>query len=217
MSGARECELKLRIARQSDFLDLRDGPRWGGRAAPERQVNHYFDTLDLELARQRVLLRIRDRDGERCVLTLKCGREVAPGSFDSLELEGEVPSSVLRAALQDPMSILDLRLPAIDELVRRLGRPQLVLAGTLLNERVRRWIGGWTLEVDRVTFPDGSESYELEVESEDQGRLRRWVDEELMAKGLALEPQRRTKFEQLLDWLAARRAAPGEERHPCES
>ena len=154
MAECRECEVKFRIASRGDYLELRDSARWGTRGPAIRQVNHYFDTSDLDLARRRMLLRIRE--AETCVLTLKCGEEVSPGNFDSLEIEAPVTRELLERALAHPPSLLDEDLPAVRELSRRLGRPGLVLAGTLVNERVRRDVAGWTLELDRLTFPDGS-------------------------------------------------------------
>ena len=206
MTVQRECELKFHIEERPDFLDLRDSERWGTRSVPERQVNHYFDTEDLLLAKQRILLRIREAEG--CVLTLKCGREVSPGNFDSLEIESEVSPGLLAAAREHPPMLLDLDLPGIDELKRRVGHVALRTAGTLENERVRREIGGWTLEVDRLSFPDGTETYELEIETVDVDGARAWIDRELRSRGMRLEPQRRTKFERLLDWYATRDAGP---------
>lgn len=214
MSGPRERELKLRIASLDAFLDLRDGTRWGTRSTPQRQVNHYFDTGDLLLARRRILLRIREAAG--CVLTLKCGREVSPGSFDSLELERDVDRAVLARALADPATILDLGIAPVGELLRRVGRIPLVVAGTLVNERVRRGVGGWTLEVDRVTFPDGTESFEVEIETEDVERLELWVERELLGRGICVGPQRRTKLEQLIGWRSACDSADVGPREPQE-
>jgi uncharacterized protein YjbK len=201
----REVELKLRIPRREDFLSLRDDPRWGTRREPERQVNHYFDTPDGRLVRSRVLLRVRE-EGGRCVLTLKCGSEVRPGLFDSLEIEEEIESAALEAALRRPATLLDLPLNAIDELKRHHGRPSLIAliaAGRLENERVKRETGDVVLDVDRIIFPDGSEAYELEIETDDPPHAEAWILATLAPCGIILEPQRLTKLEQLLQWRGA--------------
>ncbi len=204
MKHEREKELKFRIASPEDFRRLRDDPAWGTRSEPERQVNHYFDSSDRRLVRSRILLRLRE-EGNRVLLTLKCGTEVRPGFFDSLEIEEEVAPGVLSRALETPGSLTDLPFAAIAELERRAGRLSLVVAGTLVNERVRRETGvgpsRLVLEVDRLLFPDGSEAHELEIETGDPPRAEAWVRDTIIAAGVRLEPQRMTKMERFLEWL----------------
>ena len=196
MNHGRERELKYRIGSREDFLSLRDAPDWGERGAVLAQLNYYFDTADLTLARSRAMLRIRTAGD--CVLTLKCGVEARPGYFDSLELEAEISEGSIAALLQKPATLLDLLLPPIEELKRRFGRLEVSLLGRLHNERVRRTIDGLVLEVDRVTFPDGSELFELEIETDEILRAEAWVDSRLISHGLRLAPQRLTKLEELL-------------------
>ena len=206
MTHDREAELKFMIRRRRDYLSLRDDPRWGSREPPVRQANHYFDTQDLALARAGVLLRIRETN--RCVLTLKCGIQVEPGFFDSLEIESVVPREVLVTALESPPSLLGLDLPPIAELGRRFPALDLVVAGTLENERARRVVEGIVLEIDRLSFPDGTQSYELEIETEDRRGVAAWVETELSKAGIRLEPQPLTKFEQLLEWRSRKESGP---------
>lgn len=206
MTANRECELKLCVESREGYLDLREADRWGSRGTPVRQVNYYFDTEDLSLGSQRMMLRVRDAG--RCILTLKCGREASPGNFDSAEFEVEIPRQRLEAALERPDSLLDPELSPVAELLARVGRLDLRLAGRLVNERVCREVDGWKLEVDRLTFPDGSESYELELETEDVDRARAWLEEELDARGIAHRPQRFTKFERLLEWYSRHGGPP---------
>jgi uncharacterized protein YjbK len=198
MAVNRERELKFHIGSLDDFLALRDAADLGTRGQPIRQVNRYFDTSDLLLAGQGIMLRARE--AEQCYLTLKCGREVSAGTFDSQEFESVISRSCLLAALESPVSLLDLNVPAIGELTRRVGRPPLEVAGTLVNERLRREFQGRVLELDRMTFPDESENYELEMETDDLASARLWLEELLRARGVRFEPQTLTKFEQLLEW-----------------
>lgn len=196
MTSSRERELKFEIVRREDYLELRDGAAWGTRAEPQMQINHYFDTRDDALLRSRTLLRIREA-GSRRVLTLKCGVEVRPGFFDSLELESAVSEEELSQALQRPEAMLDWNHGAIGELKKRLGRPALRVSGRLVNERVRRRVALEQLEVDRLTFPDGSEAYELEIETDDVERTEAWLRQAILPRGILLEPQRLTKMERL--------------------
>jgi len=68
---------------------------------------------------------------------------------------------------------------------------------------VRRELQGWILEVDCLTLPDGSQIYEIEIETEAVDRAWDWVERNLRARGLRLVPQRRTKFEELIEWRRA--------------
>ncbi len=207
MTGPRERELKLEIQRREDYLELRDGAAWGTRAAPERQINHYFDTPDDALLKSRTLLRIRE-ESSKCLLTLKCGAEVRPGFFDSLELESEVSPAALAEALDRPEAMLDWPHEALLELKRRFGRPRLRVSGRLENERVRREVAGERLDVDCLRFPDGSEAYELEIETQDLDRTQTWLTAALRSKGIHLEPQRQTKMERYRRWRQAHEDSP---------
>jgi uncharacterized protein YjbK len=201
MSSGRECELKYRIVRREDFLDLRDGARWGARRAPESQINHYFDTPDKLLPKSGILLRIRETRG-RFLLTLKCATEVRPGYFDSLELEAELDPVVARAALLEPNTLWEMPLTPLDELRRRCGQMALVAIGQLANERVRREVEGHGLEIDRLQFPDGSETHELEIEiaSDEVAAAQAWVQHRVVGGGILLEPETKSKLERFLVW-----------------
>jgi uncharacterized protein YjbK len=200
--GMRETELKYAIRDRGDFLDLRDAAPWGEREEPESQINDYFDTVALALASRRILLRIRSRGrgkaDEPAVLTLKYGREVAEGLFDSMEVECTIDGLTREAARSAPESLLALDVPPIIELRSLVGKPRLALAGSLSTERTRRRIQGLVLEVDRLQFPDGSEAYELEVETCEPEAARRKVEALAVARGIRLDPLRVTKFERLL-------------------
>jgi len=196
----RETEWKLEIVARDDFLWLRDSPELGARTPPSLQKNHYFDTEAEDLARTRILLRVRE-EGGRFILTLKAGKEVRPGLFDSLEIEEEMTSEEAGRILLRPAALLERSGPVIEELRRRRGDPRLVAAGTLTNERVqRRPEPTLRLDVDRVVFPDGTESYELELETSDPVGAERWLADLVLRHPLRLEPERLTKMERFLRW-----------------
>lgn len=219
--GEVERELKFAILSREDFLRLRDSPEWGAPGDTVRQFNYYFDTGDRALLRNRILLRIREDagpSGRRWVLTLKCGRETAAGVFESEEIEEEIPAGALEAARRDPWKLGEIAPRVAAALSERIGRPALGVAGSLENERTRREVGGWILEIDRTSFPDGSESYELEIETERPLAAKAWVEREIEAKGIRLAPERRTKYERLLARAEGSRPAPGgKESGPCAS
>jgi uncharacterized protein YjbK len=195
-SGHRERELKYVLASRGDYdrlLCLGIGVPLG----TEEQENYYFDTPERSLLEQGILLRLRRSD--RLVLTLKHGgeRERAAGYFDALEVEAEAPASLLEAALRRPGVLLELDLPPCAALRERWRGRDLVFAGCLWTTR-RRWdVGPFVVEVDRLQFPDASESWELEIETADPETARLWVEREIAARGIRLQPQRRTKREEL--------------------
>jgi uncharacterized protein YjbK len=199
MSRWRERELKLRLLEQEGYASLirAGGPGVGGR--PERQSNHYFDTGDLFLVQHGAMLRLRRARG--LVLTFKLGGETADarGYFDALEVNADLPPEVLEAALKRPALVAEHPSPPAVELRQRFGRLDLVYHGCLENERVKLHHLPYPVEVDRLTFPDGSESHELEIETGDPEGARRWIEGELRARHIAFRPQHRTKLEQFLE------------------
>jgi len=216
----RERELKYSIPRVEDWRAIRDAPDWGERGSPEVHRNFYFDTEGRDLVRNGSLLRIRV-SGAACVLTLKHGREVTPGYFDSAELEAQVAPEALESAVALPASLLDLDMEPIRELLRLHGRPALVFLGTLENERVRRRVeaggaGELVLEVDRMRFPDGSEAHELEIEvgADQADPAAEWILDKARRRGIRLEPERATKLERFLAWLDRSRGAAPPGDHP---
>ncbi|MGQ9590013.1 MAG: NYN domain-containing protein [Planctomycetota bacterium] len=214
-----EREVKFAIPSREDFLRLRDSPEWGAPGRTVRQFNYYFDTGDRLLGQNRILLRIREDagpSGRRCTVTWKCGRETAPGVFESEEIEEEIPAAALDAARRDPGKLWEISPRVAAALSERIGRRPLGLAGSLENERTRREVGGWILELDRTSFPDGSENYELEIETDRPLEAKAWAEREVEGKGIRLAPERRTKYERLLARVGgARPASGGKESEPC--
>ena len=203
MEQAREQELKRSIAERHTFEALLgwSGFRLGPDAVPfgppsERQRNDYFDTDDLALIRQGCMVRVRQ--GNSIVLTVKCASERRDGYCDALELEGPLSEGERDRLLAAPQRLLDQDAEPAAELRRRFGRPELRHVGTLLNERYRRHWREYVVELDCMTFPDGHQEYELELELHgDTERIRRVETElvgELEAAGLRTTPSSETKM-----------------------
>jgi uncharacterized protein YjbK len=201
-----ECEeeLKFSLAGPEDHRKLVGPGGLAGFAARHSQVNIYLDSADLLLARAMTMLRIRSVAGRRPLLTLKSGTEVEAGYFRSRELETEIPADLLPEIRRRPEALLGLDLAPVRELRERFGEPPLVVIGVLINERSDFRAGGLVLEVDRMTFPDGSEEFEVEVETTDPRQARSWVEAEFRRLGVSATPSRRTKFERLLSRIPGR-------------
>jgi len=170
----------------------------------ERQENYYLDTLDLRLSRERAMLRIRNLAQGGSLLTLKRGSEIEAGYFRSSELESPLPPGSLAGILESPPTLYQMDLAPVGELRSRFGELPLRVIGTLVNERRLFQSGGFLVEVDRISFPDGSEEYEVEVETETPAVARKWLESEFRRLGVNAAPSRETKFARLLRWLSTR-------------
>jgi uncharacterized protein YjbK len=203
---ATESEIKYKLAGSSDWRRL-TGP--GGLGTPlgaERQENIYLDTADLRLAGSLVMLRIRRRGGEGApLLTWKSGTEVEAGFFRSTEVEAEIPPGKQAEVLAQPSLLYRLDLPPVAELRARFGEVPLLVQGSLATERARFQGDGFVVEVDRMSFPDGSEECEVEVETERPEEARAWLLREFRRVGVRAEPSSETKYARLLSWLSAHR------------
>lgn len=202
MIGPREQELKLSFASQRDFEFALAAELLGERQSTHRLTNWYFDTPDGQLCGQRIMLRLRAAPG--FILGLKVGREVRAGYFDSLEIEQEIAAPLAQEILAQPSRVHRINSEVVRELQRRCGVLPLVSVGELHTERTKKLCGDVLLEFDRIVFPDGSEAFELEVETADVAVVERWVQQALTSLGVEVQPQRRTKMERLIQWLEGR-------------
>ena len=199
--GSEE-ELKYSLAGAEDHQKLVGPGGLAGPATRHSQVNLHLDAPDHRLARAMTMLRIRSVAGRGPLVTLKSGTEVEAGYFRSQEIEEEIPADLLPEIRRRPGRILGLDLAPVRELRERFGEPPLAVIGVLINERSTFRAGGFVLEVDRMTFPDGSEEFEVEVETVNPGQARSWVEGEFRRLGVNAAPSRRTKFERLLAKLS---------------
>ncbi|MBN1443184.1 MAG: CYTH domain-containing protein [Planctomycetes bacterium] len=199
----RERELKLELEGREAFERLIAAASVGASEGTAVHEDHYFDSSDLRLLRGGAVLRIRR--SSRTVLTFKQGSESEGerGYFDAIEVEDAIADEVLDRVIERPALLLEGGWNAAREALRRFG-PSIELRrlGVIRTERARR-AGEHVLEIDRVIFPDGSERYELEIETEDPASARRWIDARLAEIGARARPQRKIKLELLVEWLDA--------------
>lgn len=193
-----EEELKYLLAGHEDLERLLGAGGLGGYLGTERQENLYFDTRNLRLLRGLAMLRARAVAGGKVSLTLKSGTELEAGYFSSEEVEADITGAILAELRRDPASMFRHDLAPVRALRARFGEPKLVLIGTLRNERARFLAQRFLVEVDRMTFPDGTEEYEVELETEERGAAREWLLGEFRRLGVRAEPGRETKLERLL-------------------
>lgn len=199
MSEPRERELKYRFPGREEFARAVRDRRLGELSRVDSLENHYFDTAEGFLVGRRVMLRLRRADG-RFILGLKIGTEARPGFFDSMELEQTIPPGAARRILAGPSEMYLLDAAPVRALAERFGVLELVSLGAVDVERTTKDEGRHRLEFDRLVFPDGSESFELEIETDQPEAVETWLRGVLVDLRIPLEPQRLTKLEQFVAW-----------------
>lgn len=172
----------------------------GALGKPERErrfINRYFTVVG-GTERRDWVLRLRV-EGERRELTLKIGREVTPGLFDSTEynelVSSEDPTDWSQA---EPFKVLRAEVstaPVIEQGESRNLR-QIYLPPVKVG---RVW------ELDRCELPQGRQFCELEVEveSSDVDSSAKLLNDWLEALGVAARPSEKTKYARFLEALPA--------------
>jgi inorganic triphosphatase YgiF len=214
--GAREIELKLQIA-PGDALRLRRHPRVRAlslaRASQRRVESVYFDTPDLDLAREGLVLRLR-RVGRTQVQTLKTREGGRAGLFQRGEWEANVAGPA-----PDTSRIPDAALRARVE-AAVLGKTLAPVFQTLVQRSSRRigtpdWEARLDLDVGEAKTPRGSLpicELELELVRGDPGALYDLALE--LHDSLALRPVALGKAEASLATLLGERPQPRRARRP---
>lgn len=192
-----EKEVKLEISGQKDFEQaLAYFTKYADNVFRDRLVNYYLDTAGLDLANKLVMIRVRTAKNN--VLTYKNGTQVEEGYFRSTEIETELDDAQVQQALSDPSWLFEQNLAPMREVEEEFGTLHLEVIGSLENERCKLEVEGHRVELDRMRFPDGSEAYECELESEDPESARSWCLEQLAKADVVVKPSTKTKFHRLL-------------------
>lgn len=159
-----------------------------------RFSNKYY-TLSGERQRKDWVLRLR-QDDARSILTLKIGREVSPGVFDSMEYTAEVTGDPESWEDSEPMQVF--RREISEEPVHFQGEMQNV------RECYRAPVAvGEVWELDSATLPGGGRFFELEIEVRAEievlPSLRTAVEQWLQSCGVPPVVGKRTKYARFLD------------------
>lgn len=193
-----ERELKFTLPGREVYDRLAEA--LGKELSRETQVNHYLDTPGGELsASGRSMMRVRDR-GTHFTTTFKYGIQKHEAYYESEETQTELPAE-LAAALR--VGDLPLEVQALAP-VRRLfevfgPQERLVPQGSMRNLRRLFHLSEHDMaELDETVFDDGTVDYELEVETNEPGRVLSIL--ELLGFG-DLAPQPKTKYARFLERL----------------
>lgn len=195
--GQRETEFKYSLDSKSLEKLL---SRLGEPVRERRFVNRYY-SVEEQIARKDWVLRLRQEDqvGE---LTLKLGREIKPGVFDSMEYSAQVEAGDVECwEATEPLQVLR----------REISTSALILQGEAFNHRrVFRApidVGQWW-EVDSTLLPNGASFHELEVEVSSHtpdelgkfsDKLRAWLEE----SEVGCEASDKTKYARFLQAISS--------------
>jgi uncharacterized protein YjbK len=195
--GVRETEFKYSLEHgEYDAVRVRLGePQFERHFA-----NRYFG-VEGGTERKDWVLRLRVAENEK-ELTLKIGRELSPGVFDSQEYNSSVTADCpLAWEAEEPIRVLR----------REISRQPLICLGESINQRSvfqapvqvgRLW------ELDRTQLPGGKTVYELEVEvamKEDRlDAMRERLEGWLADAKVSIAPSSKTKYARFLAALQGR-------------
>ncbi len=191
-----ERELKFHLPDKAAYDRLAEA--LGTELKRELQINHYLDTPDGELSRSgKSMMRVRDR-GTHYTTTFKCGIAMTEAYFESEEVQTQIPAQLAQAMQTGDLPLEAQALAPIRRLFEVFGvQERLVPQGTMQNLRRTYHLSEHDVaELDETTFPDGSVDYELEVETDEPGRVKSVL--ELLGFG-DLAPQPKTKYARFLE------------------
>lgn len=199
----RELKLVLDAAgyfRLDSSLSGYEGERW--------LANHYFDTADRALRSRGAMLRIRET-GDGCVAGLKQAVAIRGGEFEAAEWELPLAERDWQRALRAGGDLGILDHPVIRESFELARSSVLPYQGALRVLRKRYRLSAATLlELDLAVFEDGSQDWELEVETEQPEGVRLFLEDLLDRRRVAWREQTRTKYERFLERRGTAPAPP---------
>jgi len=194
--GTRELELKYKLPDRDAYEKLRAAL---GRPQEEfEQVNYYFQSPDGSIPGDRGVIRIRAEKG-RLIFTVKLGSMVEEGLTDAREFE-EPWKGTHESLPPAPEDFWQSGYRGMRELERSFGRRcPLEWAGSMTNFRsVYSTADGLRLEVDASRYPDGSQDFEVELETGNPGRDRIRLLTLLTQLGVSCSTQTATKYQRFL-------------------
>ncbi len=201
-----EVEIKLGLRRAGDLPRLLEA-----LPSPRHvlvQANHYFDTARGALSAARIMLRVREEriqgatTGTAVAAAKRRKRRQSRARFEAEEIEHELSPEVWQAVAKGTTNLAELDNPVVNW-VRAEVAPvdTLMVLGVVHNVRTVIPYEGFTLEVDRTTFQDGTVDVEVEVETLDVDGARAVVQRVATGAGVPLFEQTKGKHRRFRDRL----------------
>ena len=160
--------------------------------------NEYFDTHDRSLGKRREMLRLRFSNlNEGVVLCFKGPSQKDGAVFQASEHEWQLTVDEATSFVETPLSQQDELVSLIDlKNIKALKR-----IGVMSVRRVCVDLGtGFMIEIDHVSYPDGFEDAEIELEvpPEKLREARALLNHTIQAAGVEVEDQEQTKYARFL-------------------
>ncbi|MEE2780021.1 MAG: CYTH domain-containing protein [Myxococcota bacterium] len=204
IGAAMERELKMALEGSTDLEKiLKRLPK------PEEiveQRNHYFVDPPMLLSSVGMMVRVREERSPDAptphlvILTLKRRVSASDGVFVAHEEETLLDHSDWAEVQSGDRDLVSLPCDALKG-IRDLGVSRLDVRGTMVNLRRKISLGGFLLEVDQTTFPNGVVDSEIEVETDRPEEARAMLEEVAREVGITLRVQTRGKYGRLLKHL----------------
>lgn len=189
----KEQELKL-LLNSEDFNRILTRPP----SKVVKQVNYYFDTETFILKNLGITLRIRVENKD----VILCMKTKIGGSFfiTSNEVEQTISQEDLKKSINEPDILHNYFSENVkNSLMSNLHKEHLAFLGTITNERhYINFNEKFSFELDHSVFPDGSESFELEVEGITHQKECEDIMRALKAQNISFVLNNQSKYERFL-------------------
>ncbi|PFA69823.1 hypothetical protein CN378_03380 [Bacillus sp. AFS015802] len=163
-----------------------------------KQINYYYDTPHLDLKKSGVTLRIREENDD-VILCMKSKLNKAV-FVTSDEVQRIVSKVVLEQCMDNPDFIMEY-LPESSRavIVSLTKREKLSFLGTIKNTRhCLNIVKNYTFELDHSEFPNGVQSYELEIEGISNQEECEYIMNLLKDKQITFQLNGKSKYERFL-------------------
>ena len=193
-----ELELKYKLLGESDYNKLRDylDNKTSGMLLQQR--NFYYDTEDMLLIKNNAILRARI-ENEKVIITFKQQKGKKQGFFISDEIENNVSLEDINRVFSGKIPIIQLCGDNRENVEKLLENKELTLIGTFENKRIVYYIDDIKLELDKVDYGNGIVDYEIETESEDEKKVREFLDTLLQSLSVRYQLQDKTKYQRFFE------------------
>lgn len=188
-----EQEIKIHLLSREDYQKTIDNMT--GLINTEEQTNYYFDTSNHYLRDNHVMLRIRKK-GDKNILTFKQGLSLENGYFQAEEKEVVVSNADVDKIFNNPALLINY---FDSPLLTGSVCAGLYLLGNIKTIRSTYLLKNFIIEIDKVTFPNGKEDYEIEIETDNPGEARTVIFHFLDSCTINCIAQKHTKYERFLN------------------
>jgi uncharacterized protein YjbK len=194
MIQSQEIEIKITLLSKEDYEKFES--KMGEPCQIADQENIFFDGSQQEITRVKSVLRLRlFREGqrERCVMTHKASGKMEHGVNRAEETEEDIDCNLAREAIENPSVMLSWSSDLVQMVKNRYQVKDFVCLGGFKNLRKRYKWEGHVIELDKVTYPFGT-NYEIELETYEPEVIKPKLIKLLDSLNVSYQDSKRSKF-----------------------